>query len=98
MLKRKIEDTLNQWKNTAGHKPLMIMGIRQCGKTFIAQQFAAANYTKYTHSYSIVLSFFLAIVYIFESPKKTTSLHATYALNEKLIAIFSKHLLLQTSN
>lgn len=44
MLKRKIEDTLNQWKNTAGHKPLMIMGIRQCGKTFIAQQFAAANY------------------------------------------------------
>jgi len=44
MLKRKIEDTLLQWKNTTGHKPLVIMGIRQCGKTFIAQHFAAENY------------------------------------------------------
>ena len=44
MLKRKIEDRLTQWKNAAGHKPLVIMGIRQCGKTFIAQHFAANNY------------------------------------------------------
>ena len=44
MLKRKIEDTLAKWKNTAGHKPLVIMGIRQCGKTFIAQKFASENY------------------------------------------------------
>ena len=44
MLKRKIEDMLVQWKNTAGRKPLVIMGIRQCGKTFIAQHFAAENY------------------------------------------------------
>ena len=44
MLKRKIEDTLFQWKNTPSHKPLLIMGIRQCGKTFIAQHFAKKNY------------------------------------------------------
>ena len=44
MLKRKIEDTLTKWKNKTGHKPLVIMGIRQCGKTFIAQHFAAENY------------------------------------------------------
>lgn len=44
MLKRKIEDTLIAWKNKPGHKPLVIMGIRQCGKTFIAQHFAKANY------------------------------------------------------
>ena len=44
MLKRKIEDTLAKWKNTPNHKPLVIMGIRQCGKTFIAQHFAEANY------------------------------------------------------
>ena len=44
MLKRKIEDKLTQWKNTPNHKPLVIMGIRQCGKTFIAQHFAEANY------------------------------------------------------
>ncbi|SEF74675.1 hypothetical protein SAMN05216354_1485 [Xylanibacter ruminicola] len=44
MLKRKIENALLQWKNTLGHKPLVIMGIRQCGKTFIVQHFAAENY------------------------------------------------------
>ena len=44
MLKRKIEDTLTQWKNASGHKPLVIMGIRQCGKTFIVQHFADAHY------------------------------------------------------
>lgn len=44
MLKRKIEDALLRWKNTPNHKPLVIMGIRQCGKTFIARHFAEANY------------------------------------------------------
>ena len=44
MLKRKIESTLFQWKSTPNHKPLLIMGIRQCGKTFIARYFAEANY------------------------------------------------------
>jgi len=44
MLKRKIENTLIQWKNRKNHKPLVIMGIRQCGKTFIAKHFAAENY------------------------------------------------------
>ena len=44
MLKRKIEEALIAWKNKPGYKPLVIMGIRQCGKTFIAQHFAAENY------------------------------------------------------
>lgn len=44
MLKRKIENTLLQWKNHTNHKPLVIMGIRQCGKTFIAQHFAQEHY------------------------------------------------------
>lgn len=44
MLKRKIENVLFQWKSRKNHMPLLIMGIRQCGKTFIAQHFAAANY------------------------------------------------------
>ena len=44
MLKRKIEDALIAWKNKPGHKPLVIMGIRQCGKTYISQHFAEQNY------------------------------------------------------
>ena len=43
-MERKVEVALSEWKNRAGHKPLVIMGIRQCGKTFIAQRFAEANY------------------------------------------------------
>lgn len=46
MLKRRISDTLKAWKETPNHKPLVIMGIRQCGKTFIAQHFANENYKK----------------------------------------------------
>lgn len=44
MLKRKIENTLFAWKNKTEHKPLVIMGIRQCGKTYIARHFAETNY------------------------------------------------------
>ena len=35
MLKRKIEKYLGQWKEAADRKPLVIKGIRQCGKTYI---------------------------------------------------------------
>ncbi|MBR5394540.1 MAG: AAA family ATPase, partial [Bacteroidaceae bacterium] len=44
MLRRRISVLLEQWKAKPNHKPLVIMGIRQCGKTFIAQQFANENY------------------------------------------------------
>lgn len=44
MLRRKILETLKQWKDKPNHLPLVIMGIRQCGKTFITQQFAKDNY------------------------------------------------------
>ena len=44
MLKRKIEQTLLQWKSIPNRNPLVIKGIRQCGKTFIAQQFAQTHY------------------------------------------------------
>ena len=44
MLRRRITETLRQWKDKPNHLPLVIMGIRQCGKTYIAQQFANENY------------------------------------------------------
>ena len=44
MLKRKIEKTLIQWKEENGHNPLVVMGIRQCGKTFIVTEFAKSHY------------------------------------------------------
>ena len=44
MLKRKIESVLAEWKNAESKKPLVIKGIRQCGKTYIVQKFAKENY------------------------------------------------------
>ena len=44
MLKRKIEQSLINWMNTSGHKPLIIKGCRQCGKTFSVLNFAKKNY------------------------------------------------------
>lgn len=44
MLKRKIETYLTQWKKSEDKKPLVIKGIRQCGKTYIVRKFAKDNY------------------------------------------------------
>ena len=44
MLKRKMEQKLIDWKNTENHKPLIIKGCRQCGKTFSVLDFAKKNY------------------------------------------------------
>lgn len=44
MLKRKIERYLDEWKKSDGRKPLVIKGIRQCGKTYIVKKFAKENY------------------------------------------------------
>src|SRR5574344_2802118 len=44
MLKRKIETYLADWKQSKERKPLVIKGIRQCGKTYIVQKLARENY------------------------------------------------------
>lgn len=44
MLKRKIEQRLIEWKESANRKPLIIKGCRQCGKTFSVLDFAKKNY------------------------------------------------------
>ena len=44
MLKRKIETYLVKWKKSEDKKPLVIKGIRQCGKTYIVRKFAKENY------------------------------------------------------
>lgn len=44
MFRRKIEETLRLWKEKDGHKPLVIKGCRQCGKTSSVVDFAKRNY------------------------------------------------------
>ena len=44
MLRRKITDYLNLWRQDTEHKPLVIKGCRQCGKTYSVLNFAYQNY------------------------------------------------------
>ena len=44
MLKRKIEQRLQEWKRSSNRKPLLIKGCRQCGKTYSVLDFAKKNY------------------------------------------------------
>lgn len=44
MLKRKIEQRLQEWKCSLNRKPLLIKGCRQCGKTYSVLDFAKKNY------------------------------------------------------
>lgn len=44
MYKRKIEDTLQQWLKTPSHKPLVVKGVRQCGKTSSVMDFATKHF------------------------------------------------------
>ncbi len=44
MLRRKITDYLYLWKQDTEHKPLVIKGCRQCGKTYSVLNFAYHNY------------------------------------------------------
>ena len=48
MLRRKIYDALIYWKKTSnGTTAIMIDGARRVGKSFIAEEFAKAEYKSY---------------------------------------------------
>ena len=43
-MKRELESKLLAWKNNSGRKPLIVMGARQVGKTYLLQQFGNDHY------------------------------------------------------
>ena len=51
-MKRKIYAKLVEWKNQECHKPLILNGVRQCGKTYILKEFGRAEFASgITHIY-----------------------------------------------
>ena len=46
---RLFEKKLLDWKNTGMKKPLMIVGARQIGKTYIIEKFAKENFEEYLY-------------------------------------------------
>ena len=49
MLKRKIYDTLLEWKSAHSKECLLVKGARQIGKTFIVDYFGKQNYSSYLY-------------------------------------------------
>ena len=41
---RSIMKDLIKWKDKKKHKPLMLLGVRQCGKTYIVKQFGKEQF------------------------------------------------------
>ena len=48
-MKRLFENKLMEWKETGMKKPLMVVGARQIGKTYILEKFAKENFEQYLY-------------------------------------------------
>ena len=48
-MKRKFYNVLENWKNNNMEKPLMVVGARQIGKTYIIDQFCKSNFKDYIY-------------------------------------------------
>ena len=46
-MKRKLTQKLIDWKNRPNHKPLILQGARQVGKTYILEEFGRNHYKNY---------------------------------------------------
>ena len=42
-----ILEDVKEWKDKPGRKPLLLTGVRQCGKTYIIEEFARENFKSY---------------------------------------------------
>ena len=45
-MERKISKVLSEWKSREGHKPLILRGARQVGKTYSIREFGLKNYSR----------------------------------------------------
>jgi predicted AAA+ superfamily ATPase len=46
---REITTELIKWKDNARRKPLLMLGVRQCGKTYIIKEFAEENFRNFVY-------------------------------------------------
>ena len=49
-MKRKIYNELLEWKNRKNNrKPLMVLGVRQCGKTYVIKEFCNKEFEHFCY-------------------------------------------------
>ena len=44
-MKRLLLNALTEWKNKTNRKPLILKGVRQCGKTYLLKEFGQQHYS-----------------------------------------------------
>lgn len=65
-MKRKILDELLQWKNRNDRKPLILRGVRQCGKTWALKEFGRTSFENVAY---FNFDFDQSLASVFESTK-----------------------------
>ncbi|MBR1704106.1 MAG: AAA family ATPase, partial [Clostridia bacterium] len=48
-MRRAVMDQLLAWKAREDRKPLLLTGVRQCGKTYILEEFGESSFDSYVH-------------------------------------------------
>ena len=48
-MRRDITDKLNAWKDKKNRKPLLLTGVRQCGKTYVLKEFGKTAFDDYAY-------------------------------------------------
>ena len=48
-MRRKIYQKLLEWKNSPRHKPLVLLGARQVGKTYILKEFGKKEFDNFVY-------------------------------------------------
>ena len=48
-MKRKIYSKLIEWKESSSHKPQILNGVRQCGKTYIMKEFGKNEFQTFAY-------------------------------------------------
>ena len=59
MYQRKIENVLQSWLDNPSHKPLVVKGVRQCGKTSSVLAFARKHFQNYHKDSGLELDFLI---------------------------------------
>lgn len=74
-MKRFLMNRLISWKNTAHHKPLLLEGARQVGKTWIAREFGRTQYDN------------VAYVSLFDNPTMGTAFEGSLSVDRLIPAL-----------
>ncbi len=91
-MRRDIMSKLLEWKNNPEKKPLIIRGVRQCGKTYIMKEFGKDNYSDvaYFNFEQDDISKYFEQDLVVERLVKTLGIHRSKSITEDTLIVFDE--------